>query len=434
MNESMRTKLMANVIKTLRPKGQPYEVRDTLLPGFLLRVQPSGVMTYYLTYRTMDGRKTRYRIGAVGAITPAQARDIAEQLSARAVQGEDVQATKQQRRDAAETAKIRTLGGFLEHQYSSWLLAERPEKRRSTEVIQRLRANFAEWLERPLSEISPWLVEKWRAEQVKRGKAKATINRDLTTLRSVMNKAVVWKIIDQHPLEPIKPLKVDTHGVIRFLSEDEEDRLRQALVQRDAEIKAARVRGNVWRRIRGYMELPTLNQQTYGDHLTSMVLLSLNTGVRRGELFALRWADVSFQRKILTIRGVTTKSRQTRHIPLNREALDVLHAWQQQGPEADVVFPGKNGGQFNNTRKAWSGVLSAAGIVGFRWHDLRHTFASKLVMAGVPLNTVRELLGHTTPAMTLRYAHLAPDHKASAVERLCPVTLPHGMLALQGGV
>jgi hypothetical protein len=119
----MRAKLMANVIKTLRPKEQPYEVRDTLLPGFLLRIQPSGAMTYYLTYRTMDGRKTRYRIGAVGAVTPAQARDMAEQLSARAVQGEDIQATKQQRRDAAETAKVRTLGGFLEHQYSPWLPA-----------------------------------------------------------------------------------------------------------------------------------------------------------------------------------------------------------------------------------------------------------------------------------------------------------------------
>jgi integrase len=299
-----------------------------------------------------------------------------------------------------------------------WLLAERPEKRRSVEVLQRLRANFAEWLERPLSEITPWLVEKWRAEQVKRGKAKATINRDLTTLRSVLSKAVTWKVIDQHPLEPVKPLKVDAHGVLRFLSEEEEYLLRLALAERDAQIKAARERGNAWRRERGYAELPTLDQQTYGDHLTPMVILSLNTGVRRGELYALRWADMSFQRKTLTVRGVTTKSGQTRHIPLNREALGVLQAWHEQGPEGEIIFPGKHGGRLDNTRKSWNGVLQAAGIDKFRWHDLRHTFASHLVMAGVPLNTVRELLGHTTPSMTLRYAHLAPDHKASAVEQL----------------
>ena len=72
----------------------------------------------------------------------------------------------------------------------------------------------------------------------------------------------------------------------------------------------------------------------------------------------------------------------------------------------------------NNTHKAWTAVLKAAGIRDFRWHDQRHHFASRLVMLGVDLNTVRELLGHSTYAMTLRYAHLAPEHKAAAVSRL----------------
>ena len=87
-----------------------------------------------------------------------------------------------------------------------------------------------------------------------------------------------------------------------------------------------------------------------------------------------------------------------------------------------LVFPGKNGKRFNNIRRSWAGVLDAAKISGFRLHDLRHTFASRLVMAGVDLNTVRELLGHSDYSMTLRYAHLAPEHKAAAVARLVRAT------------
>ena len=95
-----------------------------------------------------------------------------------------------------------------------------------------------------------------------------------------------------------------------------------------------------------------------------------------------------------------------------------LQGWRDQTMSDGLVFPGKNGERFNNIRRSWAGVLEAAGISGFRLHDLRHTFASRLVMAGVDLNTVRELLGHSDYAMTLRYAHLAPEHKAAAVARL----------------
>jgi len=96
--------------------------------------------------------------------------------------------------------------------------------------------------------------------------------------------------------------------------------------------------------------------------------------------------------------------------------LEILVNWKQQTSSIGFVFPSKDGTRLDNVKKSWDGLLTLAKIEGFRWHDLRHTFASKLVMAGVPLNTVRELLGHSDLAMTLRYAHLAPDSKAAAVE------------------
>jgi len=205
---------------------------------------------------------------------------------------------------------------------------------------------------------------------------------------------------------------------VRFLSKSEEMRLREALIERDRGLVKLRENGNKWRDQRNYHQLPELTIDSYGDHLTVMTLLSLNTGLRRGEMFKLSWSDVQLKSKTLTIGGENAKSGLTRHIPLNRESLEVLSNWKAQTSSTGLVFPSKNGKPFTTIKRSWSNLLEAANITGFRWHDLRHDFASKLVMAGVPLNTVRELLGHRDLSTTLRYAHLAPDHKAEAVEKL----------------
>ncbi len=102
----------------------------------------------------------------------------------------------------------------------------------------------------------------------------------------------------------------------------------------------------------------------------------------------------------------------------NAEALQVLKKWREQTQNTQYVFANKEGHPFDNVKKGWANILKAANITQFRWHDMRHHFASNLVMSGVDLNTVRELLGHSDLKMTLRYAHLAPKHKASAVEKL----------------
>ena len=107
--------------------------------------------------------------------------------------------------------------------------------------------------------------------------------------------------------------------------------------------------------------------------------------------------------------------------------IEVLQQWQaQSGGKPDLVFGAKWGGRLTNIKKSWGELLKDAGIENFRWHDLRHHFASKLVMASVDLNTVRELLGHSTITMTLRYAHLAPEHKANAVAKIAYGTSTKG--------
>lgn len=415
----MQAKITTRLVKSLVPQEKPYDIFDTELTGFLLRIQPSGYMCYYLAYKTLIGQGKRLRIGPSNTLTVPQARDLAMKYAARVVVGEDVQATKDQAREKAQQVKLQTLRGFLEHKYGPWLLAERPEPRRSIETLGRLHYNFATFFDYTLYDITPWIVEKWQAEQRKQGKALSTINRDVTTLKAVLSKAVAWDVIDRHPLAKLKPFKTDTAPSVRYLSDEEEYRLRDALKRRDAWIKARRQRGNAWRQTRGYTELPSIAHQAYGDYLTPMVLLSLNTGLRQGELFSLTWDHVNFQTRTLTVDGKGAKNGQTRHVPLNNEALAILNTWREQTTGEGLVFPGKDGNRMDNVKKSWARLLQDSHITGFRWHDLRHDFASKLVMAGVPLNTVRELLGHSTMTMTLRYAHLAPDHKAEAVARLC---------------
>lgn len=406
----MQALISARLINTLKPDAKPYEIRDSKLKGFLLRVQPSGVKSYIVEY----GRGRRLTLGSTEVLTPTQARDKAIEVLADAAKGADPQAIKR-------AAKVGDFKGYLQTEYGPWVVAHRKD---GTATLARLKACFLEDLgNKPLAEITPWIMDKWRSARLKDGLSKATVNRDLTALKACLSKAVEWGFLETHPLAKLKPSKLDQGAKPRFLAEDEETRLRAALDARESRIRQERTNANRWRQERSYAALPELDDR-FADHLKPMVLLSINTGLRQGELFRLAWENVDLGRAYLTIEGESAKSGKTRHIPLNSEAAAVLAAWRAQAnPLNELVFPNPDGKPFDNVKKSWAAVLIAAGISEFRWHDLRHHFASRLVMAGVDLNTVRELLGHADIKMTLRYAHLAPEHKAAAVAKLAAPTM-----------
>ena len=391
------------LIAKLKPDIKSYDVWDSKLTGFILRVLPSGAMVYRCEY----ARGKRLTLGRVGVLTPVQARDRAREILADVVKGNN---------PVSKPNKTYTLKEFIEKEYAPW---RRVNRKRADEDIYRLKARFgADFGGEPLACISPLLLDRWRSKRVTAGIKPITVNRDIAILKSLLSKAEEWGIIAVNPLARFKPVRVDSIAKVRYLSRDEETRLKQALTQRDECLKSARERGNNWRKDRGYGLLPNLDQFAFADHMTPMILLSLNTGLRRGELFSLHWENINFERAVLTVQGSTAKSGKTRHLPLNAVALQVLENWRVQCPQGRLVFSSSNGSSFNNVKKAWAGILNDAGIQNLRWHDMRHHFASKLVMVGVDLNTVRELLGHADIKMTLRYAHLAPEHKANAVAKL----------------
>jgi len=412
----MNSRITNRTADTAIARHAPYEIRDADIKGFLLRVQPSGVKTYYYSFRASDGKKQRIWIGKHGSITATQARDAAAIHAGKVTLGKNVQEEKKQTRIKTEQTKFRTLEGFIEYKYKPWVEAERKSGETS---IKRLKKNFVHLLNRPLDEINTWAVEKWRGERLKDGIKPATVNRDITTLKAALSKAVDWDVIDKNPLAKLRRVKTDNQGKVRYLNPEEEKRLRAALDTREERIRNERASANEWRAARGYELYRDLIGQALVDHLKPLVLLALNTGMRRGELFQLCWENVSFSKGTLTIEGADAKSGRTRHIPLNKDALQVLKDWRGDNKKpTGLVFPSHTGKPLDNVKKAWENLLFDAKIKNFRWHDMRHHFASKLVMAGVDLNTVRELLGHSDYTMTLRYAHLAPEHKKEAVERI----------------
>lgn len=410
----MRVKLTADVVrKLLQLERRNVDIYDAKYPGLVLRCRESGTHTYRVNY----GRGKWVTLGRADTLTVDDARAKArDQLSA-IDKGHDPKAA----RIAAKNNL--TLRAFIEQHLEPWTVEHH---KRGKETIQRVRSVFADLLDQQLSAITSWTVEKWRTERLKQKPRPkpATVNSQVTMLKSALAKAVAWKVLTAHPIgADVKPLKADKTGRIRYLTPDEETRLRKALEVRDDGRRLRREQANAWRRERGYQEMPAENP----DHLTTIVLLALNTGLRKGEVFNLRWSDVDLAGAQLTVQGEGetreegAKSGQTRYVPLNREALTVLTAWRggERAIKTGYVFPGRDDGErLDDVKKAWLPIVKAAKLQNFRFHDLRHTFASKLVMAGVDLNTVRELLGHADLKMTLRYAHLAPEHKAAAVAKL----------------
>lgn len=223
-------------------------------------------------------------------------------------------------------------------------------------------------------------------EQQTNGLKRSSINRGETALKAALNWGVHVGILEKSPLERLRPLKeTDSEHIVRYLSDNERKRLYKELYK-----------------------LP-LNQLRYA------VIVSLNTGVRRVALLSLTWDDISFKEDIITLKAAFSKSGKTQKIPMNAACIEALSQWkviQKYPSSTEIIFPE------DNHLNSWRTLLKRAAIKNFRWHDMRHDFASRLILKGVDLNTVRELLGHSDLKMTMRYAHLAPEAKKKAVDLL----------------
>jgi integrase len=295
------------------------------------------------------------------------------------------------------------------------------KERSAKKTLDMLRSSFKSILNHNVDEISPFMIETWRIERKSSGTKPGTINKRLSSLRAAFRWGADNGVIKENPLERLKRLSERSDSKVRYLADDERARLIASLDARESRIREGVKNHNEWLSERNLPEKPLITGK-YADYLKPMILLSLNTGIRKDNLFSLLWGDIDFQNRVMTLRAEETKSSKMLRLPLNSDAFGVLTAWRDQSGDtapSGLVFPSpKTGGRLDNCDSSWQKLLKEAEIVNFRWHDMRHDFASRLAMSGVALITIKELLGHSDIKTTLIYAHLAPNIKRDAVELL----------------
>ena len=399
----------------LKGLKQDQEIRDTEVRGLFVRSRKAGKLFYYSYMSPVTGNRRNKSIGRHGDITVADARAAAKLMAADVAKGIDPAEEKRKAVQQHLKEKNSTLRAFMNSGYKEVTTAKTAKQ-----SIRTIELHFPVWLDKPMSSITAWELEKWK--RVYKGKPSGA-NRILTCLRGVLSKAVKAGLLDKSPMPDVKQLKEDKNKTVRYLSEEEEERLFKALDERQDKHRTARNKYILWCRERN-KPAPEPLPGVYTDHLKPMVVLSMKTGLRLGEVFNLAVSDLDLPGRVLTVVGEESgdrtgaKSGQSRQIPINDEVFAMLTSWLNQTGNRELVFPSpKTGGRFHDdgVKTAWTTVRTAANLTNFRFHDLRHTFGTRLAHNRIDLVTIKELMGHESLDTTARYLHTSNELKIQAV-------------------
>ena len=334
-----------------------------------------------ICYKDQNGKLIWEKIGWVSeGYTVAMASQIRSERLRSIRHGEELPKRKK---------KEITFGEAWER-YNEWLETgkKRPRDDRYN-YKNHLKDRFAD---KPLSKISPFDLERMKAELLKAGKSPATVKHCLVLVRQIINKAIAWGLWDgENPVKKVKMPRLNNQRV-RFLSYEEANLLLDHL-------------GKISPQVR------------------DMALLSLHSGLRAGEIFNLRWQDIDPENGLIHVSD--PKSGRSRKAFMTETVKRMFDSKQRGNPD-ELVFKNRKGEKITEISKTFSKVVKHLGFNDgvtdprqrVTFHTLRHTFASWLAIQGTPILTIKELLGHQTLAMTERYSHLIPDNKIEAIAGL----------------
>ena len=310
----------------------------------------------------------------IGNVSKTVAREIANEIRSQIIKGEYIPKERKLSFTAAVKASI------------SWYETKSParesskkEHRRQVQVLESFSRKY------DLGSISSAVIESYKRKRLEEGIKKTTLNRELTVLKSIFKRAQELGLWDGQ-IPKIDKVKGDEKEIVRFLSREEAERLINACPE--------------WFR--------------------PVVVFALNTGLRAGEIFSLRWEDIDLERRLIIIKSRATKTKKERLIPVNSTVYSLLMELEKNRKEHGFVFTNRSGLPYKYEDKTYLKVFKTAckkaGIENFRFHDLRHTFASWVAMNSRDIYAVKQLLGHSSLTSTKRYAHLTDDYLKEILE------------------
>ncbi|HHT9134604.1 MAG TPA: tyrosine-type recombinase/integrase [Candidatus Avalokitesvara rifleensis] len=329
--------------------------------GVYCKEGKDGKSRWYIEYR-VGGKKVRECVGA--------SKKVAE--NALAVRKAEILQGRYELKKEIKSPLFEDFAG----EYLEYSRANKRSYERDVSIIKALMPHFKKCR---LSKITPFMVEKYKLARTKEV-TRNTINRELDTFGHIFTMAIKWNKSSRNPVKEVKSYKVENRKE-RILTLEEIERL-----------------------------LACSN-----GHTRNIIILALNTGMRLREMLNIKWEDVNLIQGHITLRN--TKNGRTRIVPMNQSVKNVIQSIEKT-ENAYVFYDRRTGKPFNHIRTSFAKVLKKASISGFRFHDLRHTAATYMVLGGADLATVKEILGHSTIDMTMRYSHPTPESKLKAVNTL----------------
>jgi integrase len=346
------------------------ELCDTELPGLYIEVRATnpGLGTIYFRYKYSNGKTCHQKIGRTNEISLSEARKRARTLKAEIQLGADPR--------AAEKAKraVITVADFFDHHYFPYV---KPRKRswKRDEELYRLRIKGAFGHKR-LNELTRQQIQTFHASVLEQGLSHASADHHVKLMRQALNLAVEWEMLDKNPAAGVPLFNVD-NKVEHYLNDVDLERLLEVL-RTDENRTVCRI-----------------------------ALFLLSTGCRLNEALQATWGQIDRGNRVWKIPASNSKSKRVRSVPLNDSALDVLQQLDTERTFDHLFVNRRTGKPYGTIMKVWSRLRNKAGLPHLRIHDLRHQYASFLVNSGRTLYEVQQILGHSDPSVTQRYAHLS---------------------------